>query len=133
VRTLVLVKPDGVRRNLVGACLAAFEGAGLKITDLRMLTMSPETAEEFYTVHREQPFFPGLVTYMSSGPLVAAILEGPDAVGRARKVMGATDPAEADPGTLRAMYGESIQRNTVHGSDCEKSAAYELNVLFGTP
>jgi nucleoside-diphosphate kinase len=133
VRTLVLVKPDGVKRNLVGACLAAFEGAGLKITDLKMLTMTPGMAQEFYAVHREQPFFAGLVTYMSSGPLVAAVLEGPDAVRRTREIMGATDPAEADPTSLRARYGETIQRNTVHGSDCEKSAAYELNVIFGKP
>ena len=130
MRTLILVKPDGVERNLVGACLAAFEGAGLRITDLKMLTMTPGTAREFYAVHREEPFFPGLVAYMSSGPLVAAVLEGPEAVSRAREVMGATNPAEADPGTLRALYGESIQRNTVHGSDCGKSAAHELNVIF---
>jgi nucleoside-diphosphate kinase len=132
VRTLVLVKPDGVERNLIGACLAAFEGAGLRITAIRMLTMSPATAREFYAVHREQPFFEGLVAYMTSGPVVAAVLEGPDAVSRARGVMGATDPAEADPGTLRSMYGQTIQRNTVHGSDSPESAAHELNVIFGT-
>jgi len=131
VRTLVLVKPDGVERNLVGACLAAFEGAGLRIAALKMLTMSRGMAEEFYAVHRERPFFAGLVAYMSSGPLVAAVLEGPDAVRRTREIMGATDPAEADPESLRARYGVTIQRNTVHGSDCENSAKYEIGVIFG--
>ncbi|OGD78134.1 MAG: nucleoside-diphosphate kinase [Candidatus Coatesbacteria bacterium RBG_13_66_14] len=130
---MVLVKPDGVERNLVGACLAAFEGAGLRIAALKVLTMSREMAREFYAVHREQPFFDGLVAYMASGPLVAAVFEGPDAVSRARAILGATDPAEAAPGTLRARYGVSVQRNTVHGSDCGKTAAYELNVIFGTP
>ncbi len=131
MRTLVLVKPDGVERNLVGACLAAFEGAGLRIAALKMLTMSRGMAEEFYAVHRERPFFAGLVAYMSSGPLVAAVLEGPDAVRRTREIMGATDPAEADPESLRARYGVTIQRNTVHGSDCENSAKYEIGVIFG--
>jgi len=131
VRTLVLVKPDGVERNLVGACLAAFEAAGLRIAALKMLTMSRGMAEEFYAVHRERPFFAGLVAYMSSGPLVAAVLEGPDAVRRTREIMGATDPAEADPESLRARYGVTIQRNTVHGSDCENSAKYEIGVIFG--
>ncbi|HUT97623.1 MAG TPA: nucleoside-diphosphate kinase [bacterium] len=131
MRTLVLVKPDGVERNLVGACLAAFEGAGLSIADLELLTLSPERARELYRIHRDEPFFDSLVAYMSSGPVVAAVLEGPDAVRRAREVMGATDPAEAAPGTLRALYGESIQRNTVHGSDCENAAKYEVAVIFG--
>lgn len=131
MRTLVLVKPDGVERNLVGACLAAFEAAGLRIAALKMLTMSRGMAEEFYAVHRERPFFAGLVAYMSSGPLVAAVLEGPDAVRRTREIMGATDPAEADPESLRARYGVTIQRNTVHGSDCENSAKYEIGVIFG--
>jgi len=131
VRTLVMVKPDGVKRNLVGACLAAFEGEGLGIADLKLLTLSPERARELYRVHRNEPFFDSLVAYMSSGPVVAAVLEGPDAVRRAREVMGATDPAEAAPGTLRALYGESIQRNTVHGSDGEEAVEHEVGVIFG--
>jgi nucleoside-diphosphate kinase len=132
LRTLVLVKPDGVKRNLVGACLTAFEEAGLRIAALKMLTMSRGTAQEFYRVHRGRPFFESLVAYMTSGPVVAAILEGEDAVRRTREVMGATDPAEAAPGTLRARFGESLQCNTVHGSDGEESVDHEAGVIFGS-
>jgi len=131
VRTVVLVKPDGVERGLTGVCLAAFEEAGLRLVGLKMLTLSPETAREFYRTHRDEPFFDGLVAYVSSGPVVAALFDGPDAVRRVREVIGATDPAQAAPGTLRALYGLSVQRNTVHGSDGEESARQEEAVLFG--
>lgn len=132
MRTLVLVKPDGVKRNLVGKILTAFEEAGLSIAALKKLTLSRKRAEEFYRVHRDRPFFDDLVDYMTSGPIVAVILEGADAVRRARDVMGITYPADAAPGTLRAAYGETIQRNTVHGSDGADSVEHEVGVVFGS-
>ncbi len=128
----MLVKPDGVKRNLIGACLGRFEEAGLRVAALKMLTLTREKAEEFYRVHRDRPFFGDLVGYMTSGPIVAVILEGSDAIQRARDVMGTTDPADAAPGTLRAAYGETIQCNTVHGSDSEESVEHEVGVIFGS-
>lgn len=127
----MLVKPDGVKRNLVGACLAAFEKAGLAIMDIKLMTLEPERARELYRIHRDEPYFESLVAYMSSGPLVAVIFEGPDAVRRVREIMGDTDPAEAAPGTLRALYGETVESNTVHGSDGAQAAARELDIIFG--
>lgn len=132
MRNLVIVKPDGVERNLIGACLGRFEEAGLSITALKMLTLTREEAEEIYRVHRDCPYYECLVEYMASGPIVAAILEGSDVVRRTRDVIGATDPADAAPGTLRNAYGESIQRNTVHGSDGEDSVEHEVRVIFGS-
>ncbi len=128
----MLVKPDGVERNLVGKILAAFEEAGLSIASLKKLILSREKAEELYRIHRDCPFYERLVEYMTSGPIVAAILEGSDAVRRTRDVMGATNPADAATGTLRAAYGESIQRNTVHGSDGPDSVEHEVRIIFGS-
>jgi nucleoside-diphosphate kinase len=130
-RTLILIKPDGVARNLVGECLASFEKAGLHITALKMMTMSRELAEVFYAVHHERPFYNELITYITSGPIVAGILEGVGAIRRSRRVMGDTDPNEAAPGTIRFAYGETIRRNTVHGSDSEESAIREIEIIFG--
>lgn len=130
-RTLILIKPDGVARNLVGECLSAFEKAGLHITALKMMTMSRDVAEVFYSTLKERPFYNELVSYITSGPIVAGILEGVGAILRTRRVMGDTDPNNAAPGTIRFTYGETIRRNTVHGSDSEDTAIREIDIIFG--
>ncbi len=130
--TLAIIKPDGVARNLVGTVLARVEAAGLAIVGLRLLRLTSERAGAFYEVHRCKPFFEDLVAYMSSGPVVVAQLEGEDAITRWRTLMGATDPAEAAPGTLRAEHGLSLGRNTVHGSDAASTAAAEVEFFFGS-
>ena len=129
-QTLILIKPDGVKRNLIGKVLARFEEEGLRIVALKMFQMSLELAEAFYAVHREKPFFASLCRYMTSGPIVAAVLEGEEAIGRVREIMGATDPKKAAPGTLRALYGLSVEENTVHGSDSPESAQREMDLIF---
>jgi nucleoside-diphosphate kinase len=129
-RTLVLIKPDGVRRKLVGRILSRFEEEDLQVIALKMLWLSEQDAGRFYAVHRERPFYSSLCRYMSSGPIVAVALEGREAIGRVRKIMGATDPKKAEPGTIRAEYGESIEANTVHGSDSPESAPWELRFFF---
>lgn len=129
-RTLSIVKPDGVARNLIGEVLRRFEAAGLRIVAARMLRLSPREAEGFYAVHRERPFFNDLVRYMCSGPIVVQVLEGEDAVARNREVMGATDPKKAAPGTIRADLAQSIEANTVHGSDAAATAAHEIAYFF---
>jgi nucleoside-diphosphate kinase len=130
-RTLVMVKPDAVRRGHVGEVIRRFEAAGLTIRALKMVWMDRRAAEGFYQVHREQPFFASLTQFMSSGPTVAMVLEGPDAIARVRTLMGATDPAKAAPGTIRKDLATSIERNAVHGSDSPESAAYEIPYFFG--
>jgi len=130
-RTLVMVKPDAVRRGHVGEVIRRFEAAGLTIRALKMVWMDRRAAEGFYQVHRERPFFASLIQFMSSGPTVAMILEGPDAIARVRILMGATDPAQAAPGTIRKDLATSIERNAVHGSDSPESAAYEIPYFFG--
>ena len=129
-RTLSIVKPDGVARNLIGECYSRFEGAGLCIVAARMLQLSREQAERFYGVHRERPFFADLVRYMTSGPIMVQVLEGENAVVRNREVMGATDPKKAARGTIRADLAESIERNVVHGSDAPETARDEIAFFF---
>jgi nucleoside-diphosphate kinase len=129
-RTLSIIKPDGVRRNLIGQVFARFEGAGLKIAATRLHHLSRAEAEGFYAVHRERPFFNDLVSYMISGPVVLSVLEGEDAIARNRELMGATNPKNAKPGTIRADFAESIEANTVHGSDGPDTAAFEISWFF---
>jgi nucleoside-diphosphate kinase len=130
-RTLVMVKPDAVRHGHIGAILARFEAAGLTIRGLKMLHLTRAAAEGFYQVHRERPFYGPLTQFMSSGPIVAVLLEGPEAIARVRTLMGATDPAKADAGTIRKDYATNIEQNAVHGSDSPESAAYEIPYFFG--
>ena len=129
-RTLSIVKPDGVSANLIGEVYRRFEQAGLSIIAARMLQLSRREAEGFYAVHRERPFFADLVRYMSSGPVIVAVLEGENAVVRNRDIMGATDPKKAAPGTIRAELATSIERNVVHGSDAAETAAREIAFFF---
>ena len=129
-RTLSIVKPDGVARNLIGDVYRRFEQAGLRIVAARMLHLTSAQAEGFYEVHRERPFYRDLVRYMSSGPVVAQVLEGDNAIARNRDIMGATDPKRAAPGTIRADLAESIEANVVHGSDAPETAAREIAFFF---
>lgn len=131
-RTLSIVKPDGVSRNLIGEVLHRFEQAGLSITAARMLHLSVREAEAFYAVHRERPFFGDLVRYMTSGAVLVQVLEGEDAIARNREIMGATDPKKAARGTIRADLAESIERNVVHGSDAPETAEREIAFFFST-
>lgn len=129
-RTLSIIKPDATTRNLVGKILTRFEDAGLKIVAARMATLTPEEAGQFYIIHKERPFYGELIDYMISGPVMISVLEGPDAVALNRKLMGATDPKKADPGTIRADFAESINANAVHGSDSAENAAIEIGFFF---
>jgi nucleoside-diphosphate kinase len=129
-RTLSIVKPDGVRKNVIGEVYRRFESAGLRIVAARMMRLSRSEAEGFYAVHRERPFFKDLVAYMTSGPVVVQVLEGENAVARNREIMGATDPKKAAPGTIRADLAESIEQNVVHGSDSAENAAREVAYFF---
>ena len=129
-RTLSIIKPDAVARNLVGRIYQRFEETGLKIVAARMLQLSPQQAGQFYAVHRERPFYGELVAFMCSGPVMVQVLEGEDAVLRHRALMGATDPAKAEPGTLRADFAASVQANAVHGSDSLETAAQEVAFFF---
>ena len=129
-RTLSIVKPDGVTRNLIGEVYRRFEQAGLKIVAARMLHLSQREAEQFYAVHSERPFFQDLVRYMTSGPVVVQVLEGDNAIAKNREIMGATDPRKADKGTIRGDLAESIERNVAHGSDAPETAAREIAFFF---
>ena len=129
-RTLSIIKPDATRRNLTGRINAVFEAKGLRIVAQKRLRLSREQAEAFYAVHRERPFFAGLVAFMTSGPVVAQVLEGENAVARNREIMGATDPKKAAPGTIRAEFAEDIEANSVHGSDSAENAANEIAFFF---
>ena len=129
-RTLSIVKPDAVKKNVVGQILARFEKAGLRIIAARMMHLSRAEAEGFYAVHRERPFFGSLTKFMSSGPAVVLALEAPDAIKKWRTLMGATDPAKADASTLRKDFGTSIENNATHGSDAPDTAAFELGYFF---
>ena len=130
-RTLSIIKPDGVEKNVIGKIYSRFEKAGLRIVDAKMLHLSREQAEGFYDVHMERPFFIDLVNFMISGPVMVQVLEGPDAINLNRKLMGATNPEEADEGTIRKDFAESIDRNAVHGSDGPDTAAVEIQYFFG--
>ena len=129
-RTLVMIKPDAVRAGEVGKILSRFEAVGLAIRGLKMVCMDRREAEGFYQVHRERPFFPSLTQFMSSGPTVTMVLEGEGAIAKVRQLMGATDPAKAEPGTIRKDFARSVEQNAVHGSDSPESAAYEIPYFF---
>ena len=129
-RTFSIIKPDATRRNLTGAVTKMLEDAGLRVVASRRIRMSRDEAEGFYAVHKERPFFNDLCTFMTSGPVVVQVLEGENAVARNREVMGATNPAQADEGTIRKAYAESIEANSVHGSDSDENAAIEIDYFF---
>ncbi len=129
-RTLILVKPDGVQRGLIGEVIARFERRGLKMVGLKFLHVDRALAERHYAVHEGKPFYEGLLAYISSAPVVAMVLEGPNSIALARQTMGSTRPAEAAPGSLRADFGVEIGRNLVHGSDSAETAAYEIPLFF---
>lgn len=129
-RTLSIIKPDGVAKNVIGEILSRFEKAGLKIVAARMLTLNEQLAGSFYEVHKERPFYPALVKYMTTGPVFVSVLEGTNAVATNRELMGATNPKEAAPGTIRADFAESIDANCVHGSDSAENAKKEIAFFF---
>jgi nucleoside-diphosphate kinase len=129
-RTLSIIKPDAVAKNVIGQITSRFEGAGLKIAAARMAWLSQAEAEGFYAVHRERPFFRDLVSFMISGPVMIQVLEGKDAITRNRDLMGATDPNKAAPGTIRADFAQSIDANAVHGSDAPETARVEIAYFF---
>ena len=129
-RTFSIIKPDATRRNLTGAVTRMLEEAGLRVVASKRIHMSREQAEGFYAVHKERPFFNDLVTFMISGPVVVQVLEGEDAVARNRQIMGATNPENADEGTIRKTHAESIEANSVHGSDSDENAAIEIAYFF---
>jgi len=131
-RTLSIIKPDAVAKNVVGQILARFEGAGLKIVAARMMQLSQADAEAFYAVHKARPFFGDLVKFMISGPVMVQVLEGEGAILKNRDLMGATDPKKADKGTIRADFADSIDANAVHGSDAAETAAVEIAFFFPT-
>jgi nucleoside-diphosphate kinase len=129
-RTLSIIKPDATRRNITGEIIARFEKAGLRIVAQRRIRLSRPQAEAFYAVHKERPFFKGLVEFMISGPVVVQVLEGESAIAKNREVMGATDPKKAAPGTIRRDLAEDIEANSVHGSDSPETAANEIRFFF---
>ena len=130
-QTLSIIKPDGVQKNLIGEIYGRFEKAGLQIIAARMMHLSQDQAEGFYAVHKERPFYNDLVSYMMSGPVAVQVLEGESAINTNREIMGATNPAEADAGTIRADFADSIEENIVHGSDGADTAAQEIAFFFG--
>jgi nucleoside-diphosphate kinase len=129
-RTLAIIKPDAVKKHVMGDIISRYEKAGLHPIGVRMMHMGKSTAEKFYAVHKARPFFDSLATFMSSGPVVVLVLEGEDAIKRHRELMGATDPAKADKGTIRAAHGTNIEYNAVHGSDSSDTAAFEIGFFF---
>ena len=131
-RTLSIIKPDGVEKNVIGEIISRFEKAGLRIAGMKMLHLSKEQAEGFYYVHRDKPFFDSLVEFMTSGPCVVMVVEGEDAISRVRELMGATDPSKAAPGTIRRDFATDIEKNTIHGSDSPESASFEIPYFFST-
>jgi len=130
-QTLSIIKPDGVQKNLIGEIYSRFEKAGLEIVAARMIHLTLDQAQGFYAVHKERPFYNDLVSYMMSGPVVVTALQGEDAVLKHREIMGATNPADADPGTIRADFAASIEENVVHGSDGSDTAVVEIAFFFG--
>jgi nucleoside-diphosphate kinase len=130
-QTLSIIKPDGVEKNLIGEIYGRFEKAGLEIVAARMMHLSKEQAEGFYAVHSERPFFNDLVAYMTSGPVIVQALSGENAIAKHREILGATNPAEADAGTIRADFAASIEENICHGSDAAETAAVEIVYFFG--
>ncbi len=130
-QTLSIIKPDGVQKNLIGEIYSRFEKAGLEIVAAKMMHLTKEQAEGFYAVHKERPFFADLVSYMTSGPVMVQALQGEGAIAKNRDIMGATNPADADAGTIRADFADSIEENIVHGSDAAETAAVEIEFFFG--
>jgi len=130
-QTLSIIKPDGVQKNLIGEIYSRFEKAGLEVVAAKMMHLSTEQAQGFYAVHKERPFFNDLVAYMTSGPVMVQALQGENAVAKNRDIMGATNPADAEAGTIRADFAESIEENIVHGSDAAETAAVEIAYFFG--
>ncbi len=131
-RTISIIKPDAVAKNVIGEIYSRFEKAGLKIIAAKMMHLSREKAGEFYDVHKERPFYGELVDFMTSGPVMVQVLDGEDAIAKNREVMGATNPKEAAPGTIRADFAESIDENAVHGSDAAETAAREIDFFFSS-
>lgn len=131
-RTLLIIKPDGVQKRLIGEILRRVEAAGLIITSLKMLQLDRKTAGRFYAIHKDKPFYHSLIEYMISGPVVVAALKGINAVARLRELIGATDPNKADEGTIRRLFGDSIERNVVHGSDSSDNGIVETSFFFNT-
>ena len=129
-RTFSIIKPDATRRNLTGAVTKMLEDAGLRVVASKRIQMSQAQAEGFYAVHKERPFFGELTDYMASGPVVISVLEGENAISRYRELMGATNPANAAPGTIRKQFAKSIEANSVHGSDAPETAAFEISYFF---
>lgn len=130
-RTLSIVKPDAVKKNVIGQILSRFEASGLKIVATKMVTLSPAQAQGFYAVHKDRAFFDSLTKFMSSGPILVSVLEGDNAIQLHRQIMGATNPNEADEGTLRKDFATNIEQNAVHGSDAPETAAWEIGYFFG--
>lgn len=129
-RTLSIVKPDGVSKNLIGEVIKRFEQKGLRIAALKMINLSREEAKGFYIVHKERPFYESLTSFMSEGPIVVMVVEGNNAIQKVREIMGATNPKQAAPGTIRADFASDIEHNIIHGSDSKESAAYEIPFFF---
>ena len=129
-RTLSIIKPDGVKKNLIGEVLKRFEQPGLRIAAMRMLRMSIDDAKGFYIIHKERPFYDSLTSFMSEGPVVVMVVEGENAINKVRQIMGATNPKDAAPGTIRADFASDIEHNIVHGSDSKESAAFEIPFFF---
>ncbi|MGD2136857.1 MAG: nucleoside-diphosphate kinase [Gammaproteobacteria bacterium] len=130
-RTFSIIKPDAVAKNIIGEIISRFEKGGLRVIAQRMVHLSREQAQEFYAVHRERPFYTDLVEFMTSGPVVVQVLEGENAISRNRELMGATNPQEAEPGTIRADFAKTVDENAVHGSDAPETAAQEIAFFFG--
>jgi len=130
-QTLSIIKPDGVQKNLIGEIYSRFEKAGLEVVAARMMHLTTDQAQGFYAVHKERPFFNDLVSYMMSGPVMVQALQGEDAIAKNREIMGATNPADADAGTIRADFADSIEENIVHGSDGPDTAVAEIAFFFG--
>jgi nucleoside-diphosphate kinase len=131
-RTLSIVKPDGVKKNVIGEVIKRFEHKGLRIAALKMLRMSVDDAKGFYIVHKERPFYDSLTGFMSEGPIVVVVVEGENAISKVREIMGATNPKDAAPGTIRADFASDIEHNIVHGSDSKESASYEIPYFFSS-
>ena len=129
-RTLSIIKPDGTEKNVIGKVIDRFESAGLRIAALKKIKLTKQDAEGFYIVHKERPFYGELTDFMSEGPIVVLVLEGDNAIAKNRELMGATNPAEAAPGTIRADFATNLERNTVHGSDSPESAGFEIPYFF---
>ena len=129
-RTLSIIKPDGVKKNIIGAVIKRFEDKGLRIAGLKKMKLTKQDAQNFYIVHKERPFYDSLTDFMSEGPIVVMVIEGENAISRVREIMGATNPKEALPGTVRADFASDIEHNIIHGSDSTASASYEIPFFF---